>query len=109
MFGKTEASVNPEPPTDDILQAGDTSEEQPEIKIRAREAAQHRRLVTLWLIALLTLVIVGHYCCVLVLEWNGKKIEALGNAFNASLPVVAGLVGSAVTYYFTRGSGSSGE
>ena len=64
---------------------------------------RHRQFVTIILISLLALIIVGHYLCVLVLELYGKKVENLNNAYNAALPVVAGLVGSAVTYYFTRG------
>ena len=62
----------------------------------------HRRIVTYTLIALLALIIVGHYIAVFILDWNDKKHDAVGNAFNASLPVVSGLVGSAVAYYFSR-------
>jgi hypothetical protein len=69
--------------------------------------ARHRQIVTLLLIGLLAVLILGHYACVAFLEWNSKKVESVNNAFNAALPVVAGLVGSAVTYYFTRGSSSS--
>jgi multisubunit Na+/H+ antiporter MnhB subunit len=56
------------------------------------------------LVALLAVVIIAHYTCTIVLEWNGKKVDGITQAFNAILPVVSGLVGSAVTYYFTRGS-----
>jgi chromate transport protein ChrA len=63
---------------------------------------RHRQIVTLVLIALLALIIVGHYVTITVLEWNSKKVDSLTNAFNSVLPVVAGLVGSAVTYYFTK-------
>jgi hypothetical protein len=66
--------------------------------------ARHRQLVTLLLIALLGVLVVGHYACVAILEWNSKKTEGVSNAFHTALPVIAGLVGSAVTYYFTRGS-----
>jgi hypothetical protein len=30
-------------------------------------------------------MIVGHYICILVLEWNGKKADGVNNAFNTSL------------------------
>ncbi|MDQ2949947.1 MAG: hypothetical protein M3Y27_29090 [Acidobacteriota bacterium] len=63
---------------------------------------KHRGRITVWLIALLTFIIVGNYICILVMEWNGKKPESLNNAFNASLPVVSGFVGSAIAYYFTK-------
>src|SRR5438270_4997875 len=62
----------------------------------------HRRFVTLALIAVLAFVVIGHYLVLLLMEWNGKKVESLNTAFNTSLPVVSGLVASAVTYYFTR-------
>ncbi len=63
----------------------------------------HRGNIAKWLIVLLAVVVIGHYLCVMVMEWNGKKTDATSAAFNAALPVISGLVGSAVTYYFTRG------
>jgi len=68
-----------------------------------RPVEKHRRLVTITLIALLAVIIIGHYIVLVVLEWNGKRVDSVNSAFNAALPVVSGLVGSAVTYYFTRG------
>jgi len=59
-------------------------------------------LIAAWLIGLLALIIIGHYACLLVLEWNGKKVDSLNSAFNTSLPVASGLAGSAVAYYFTK-------
>jgi hypothetical protein len=67
---------------------------------------RHRQIVTLCLLGLLALVIVGHYATLVLLEWNGKKAETLSNAFNATLPVISGLTGSSVTYYFTRLGGA---
>lgn len=64
----------------------------------------HRQKVTLRLIALLAGLIFVHYGSMFLLDWNGKKIENVSNAFNATLPVIAGLAGAAVTYYFTRRS-----
>jgi hypothetical protein len=48
--------------------------------------------------------LVLHYAAVIALEWSGKhdavrSLEAISNAW---LPVLSGLVGAAVTYYFTR-------
>jgi hypothetical protein len=68
-----------------------------------RPVEKHRRLVTMTLIALLAVIVIGHYAVLVVLEWNGKKVDSINSSFNAALPVVLGLVGSAVTYYFTRG------
>src|ERR1017187_6662325 len=61
---------------------------------------RHRGYLTFTLVILLGLMIVGHYACILVLEWNGKKVDGVNSAFTTSLPVVSGLVGSAVAYYF---------
>jgi len=66
---------------------------------------RHRQIVTLVLIALLALIVLGHYVVIAVLEWNSKKVDTLTNAFNSVLPVVSGLVGSSVTYYFTKSDG----
>ena len=45
-----------------------------------------------------------HYVATLILEFSGKSnaVENLTRVFNAWLPVIASLVGGAVTYYFTR-------
>lgn len=92
---------------DDLIDGGSTAElhdppanSRPIVHDLPEDA--HRRVVTLALIALLAAMIVGHYCVLLVMEWNSKKTDSLSSAFNASLPVVSGLVGSAITYYFTR-------
>jgi hypothetical protein len=71
------------------------------------DVEKHRGVLTFMLIILLAVVIIGHYLCVLLMEWNGKKIDGVTNAFNTALPVISGLVGSAIAYYFTRRDGSS--
>jgi hypothetical protein len=64
---------------------------------------KHRGRVTVLLIALLCLLVSGHYIAILVMDWNGKSTESLNAAFNAALPIVSGLVSSVVTYYFAGG------
>jgi hypothetical protein len=64
----------------------------------------HRQRVTLLLICLLGGLIFVHYAGMFCLDWNGKKLENVSNAFSATLPVISGLTGAAVTYYFTRRS-----
>jgi len=86
------------------IEGGSTSEEhvsRSEVK-GPFDVEKHRGLIAAWLIGLLALIIIGHYVCVVVLEWNGRKADSLNNAFNASLPVASGLAGSAVAYYFTK-------
>jgi hypothetical protein len=57
--------------------------------------------ILIWMMAL---GLVGHYVAVIAFEWNGKSesVKSLQTILNAWLPVVSGLVGAAVTYYFTR-------
>ena len=88
---------------EDFIDGGDIAEDQERIELgTARDAVQRARIGE-WLLSLLAGLIVGQYVCVFVLEWNStKRIESLMSVFNATLPVVSGLVGSAVTYYFTR-------
>jgi hypothetical protein len=87
----------------EAIEGGSTTEDVGSIEVTPpRDPERHRQAVTFLLIGLLVLVIVGHYVCVVVLVWNGKKAEAVDSAYNNALPVVAGLVGSAVTYYFAR-------
>ena len=48
--------------------------------------------------------LVVHYAAVIALEWSGKheSVKSLETVFSAWLPILSGLVGAAVTYYFTR-------
>lgn len=45
-----------------------------------------------------------HYAAIITLELFGKHdaVKSLEAVFHAWLPVLSGLVGAAVTYYFTR-------
>lgn len=50
---------------------------------------------------LLTTIVVGHYSFIALLVWNGKAdFKQLEAAYNSSLPVVAGLVGTAAAFFF---------
>ena len=53
---------------------------------------------------MLAVGLVLHYAAVTALELSGKHeaVKSLEAIFNAWLPVLSGLVGAAVTYYFTR-------
>jgi hypothetical protein len=88
------------------IEGGGTTDDQARLEFEVgdpRPVEKHRRVVTITLISLLAVIVIGHYVCLVVLEWNGKKVDSVNSAFNATLPVISGLVGSAVTYYFTRG------
>jgi hypothetical protein len=45
-----------------------------------------------------------HYLCVMILIFTGRAdaIKNLEDFYHSWLPVLAGLAGSVVTYYFTR-------
>ena len=89
-------------PGDGNIVDGGSVEDAPPIKLKGPfDVDKHRGYVTVLLIALLGFLIAGHYICVIVMEWNGKKTDSVNAAFNAALPIISGLVGSAVTYYFT--------
>jgi hypothetical protein len=87
-----------------LLRGGSTSDQPPKpAKVTGQfDVERHRGAITIALIAVLALIILGHYACVFIFEWNGKKVEGLNSAFTTSLPVISGLVGSAVAYYFTQ-------
>ena len=53
------------------------------------------------LVYLLALLLLLHYVSVSIAVLSGRaEIKALETAFNSSLPVLAGLLGSAVAFYF---------
>lgn len=75
-----------------------------DIKVRTRVREATARTIAISLIWILGLSAGVHYIAVLVLVLCDKssQVEVLDRFFNAWLPVVAGLVGSATTYYFTK-------
>lgn len=74
----------------------------------AFQEAQHKATTTRrlanWLIIILAGSIVLQYACTMWLELKGmhSSVESLDRIFNSLLPVVSGLAGSAITYYFTK-------
>ena len=71
-----------------------------ELKHRAYTA----RNLAYWLVFLLGFSWFVHYGATLYFEWQGKDeaAENLSKTFSSWLPIISGLVGGAVTYYFTR-------
>ncbi len=71
-------------------------------RVRHREDTARRLAYSL--VAILGGSFVFHYIATLALEFSGRSnaVEGLNRVFNAWLPVIASLVGGAVTYYFTR-------
>ena len=71
--------------------------------LKKHQAVTTRSLAYI-LIVILALSVALHYGTVLWLLSNGKKDEVaeLGSIFSTWLPVISGLAGSAVTYYFAQ-------
>lgn len=86
-----------------LIDGGSTEPQKPfeHQHVETREA-EHRSNITKWLIWLLTLIVTGYPTLLTILVWNGKETKELASVFNAVLPVVAGLVGATVAYYFSR-------
>ena len=88
---------------DDLIEGGDVTE------LRELEVKPPHRETTARLLAVLLVSILGgsallHYLTLAVFVYLGKTDAAdkLGTFFNAWLPAITALVGSATTYYFTR-------
>ena len=69
-----------------------------------RDPSVDRAIIAKILIGMMAVGLLLHYAAVVVFEWNGKhdSVKSLETVLNAWLPVLSGLVGAAVTYYFTR-------
>jgi hypothetical protein len=72
--------------------------------VNEKHRADTARRLAYSLVVILGSTVVLHYITVLILELKGRTdaVEGLGRIFNVWLPVIASLVSSAVTYYFTR-------
>lgn len=69
-----------------------------------RDPSADRAVIARILIWMMAVGLLLHYAAVMALEWAGKHeaVKSLEDIFHAWLPVLSGLVGAAVTYYFTR-------
>ena len=66
--------------------------------------ADTAKTLSFWLLGILAGTVVLHYACVMTLVLLGKDYELpiIADVLHLWLPVLAGLAGSAATYYFTR-------
>jgi hypothetical protein len=89
--------VEPPPPAD--LRPG----WQPPPTLEERKAETAKKLAS-WLVGILGGSIVVQYACVMTLVLTGRDYGAkvVEDLFHSWLPVVSGLAGAAVTYYFTK-------
>lgn len=66
--------------------------------------AETAKTLSFWLVGILAGTVLLHYICVMILVLFGKDYELpiIEDVLHVWLPVLAGLAGSAATYYFTR-------
>jgi len=77
---------------------------QPPSKIDPHTEARTARTIAFSLVTLLVVSVVAQYAALIILTiYNrGDAIPNFEHLFNNCFPVLAGLVGSAVTYYLTK-------
>src|SRR6185369_3174697 len=88
---------------DELIEGGDVTElKDLEVKPPHRETTA--RLLAVILVSILGGSALLHYVTLAVFVYSGKTDEAdkLGTFFNAWLPAITALTGSATTYYFTK-------
>lgn len=91
-------------PEPEIIEGGDV-ERVTDVQFEERKhRASTARVLAYCLLGLLAATIAIQYGFTLWLILSGKDaaVVALDKLFNALLPILSGLVGGAVTYYFTK-------
>ena len=70
----------------------------------AQDPSAQRAIIARILITMMAVGLLIHYGAVITFEWIGKheSIKSLETILNSWLPILSGLVGAAVTYYFTH-------
>lgn len=95
--------VEQTPESPELIEGGDVQQLE-EYPIAERHRAETARYLAYSLVGILAVTVVLQYGLTVFLIWNGKTdgIASLDKLFNNLLPVLSGLVGGAVTYYFTK-------
>ena len=95
----------PQPQADpEVIEGGDVAQVTELHFEERRHRAATARVLAYCLLGLLAATIALQYGFTLWLILSGKEsdVPALDKLFNALLPILSGLVGGAVTYYFTK-------
>lgn len=98
---ETLTEIDIEPP----IEAGLVSEANKDLPFhKEKHQADTSRKLAFGLLIILGVTVIVHYLATLILELNEKHaaVESIEKIFNSWLPVISGLVGGAVTYYFTK-------
>jgi hypothetical protein len=89
----------------EVIEGGEIVEldEPYHVELKKQRAATTRSLAYV-LVGILAFSVAAHYIAVAYLLTNGKKdvTVELSTIFSTWLPVISGLAGSAVTYYFAQ-------
>jgi hypothetical protein len=100
-------TTNNSPENEQIIEGGEIQEiDDDDVRIEfTRHKAKTTRTLAYLLVATLGISVALHYGAViliLVRTENQALIDTLDGIFSSWLPVISGLTGSAVTYFFTR-------
>lgn len=90
---------------DQPIEAGLVSEANKDLPFhKEKHQADTARKLAFGLLLILGVTIIIHYAATLFLELKGQHdaVNSIEKIFNSWLPVISGLVGGAVTYYFTK-------
>jgi hypothetical protein len=102
------SDASPQPtPSDDLIvkEITEISDEYPfPVDPLKKQKATAARNLAYVLVGTLIFSVIGHYTAVGWLLFKEKKpvVEVLAGIFQIWLPVISGLAGSAVTYFFTK-------
>jgi len=77
---------------------------QPPVDLLKQKHAQTTSTLAYWVLGMLAGTVLLHYLCIMILIFCNRAdaIKNLEDFYHSWLPVLAGLSGSVVTYYFTR-------
>jgi hypothetical protein len=102
---KTKTETITEVDDEPAIDAGFVSEANKQLPFhKEKHQAETSQKLAFSLVGVLVVTIAIHYATTIVLELYGhhNAVESIEKIFNSCLPVIAGFVGAAVTYYLTK-------
>lgn len=105
LVSNTSEPKSPTEAEEPTIEAGLVSEANKPLPFhKEKHQAETSQKLAFSLVVVLAVTIGIHYLTTIILELNGhhNAVESIEKIFNSWLPVIAGFVGAAVTYYFTK-------